>query len=147
MRYFSIQFLYIFQLSSEYLGVPQRTALGKPLVKSGRSRKSSTLDAHNSQSQIKEIQETTISKSREVGIKQAAGEVKGKQSDDKADLWWLNLPYVLVCNLKLCMVNSFLLRISSALLTFKKIPDVSLCSRSDKFYFSVVRHLETKENQ
>ena len=100
MRYFSIHFLYIFQLSSEYLGVPQRTALGKPLVKSGRSRKSSTLDAHNSQSQIKEIQETTtisnepdtlrrntISKSREVGIKQAAGEVEDKQSDDKADLW------------------------------------------------------------
>ncbi|XP_057486249.1 stress response protein NST1-like isoform X2 [Actinidia eriantha] len=68
------------------IGVPQRTALRKPLVKSGRSRKSSTLDAHNSQSQIKEIQETTtisnepdtlrrntVSKSREVGIKQAAG--------------------------------------------------------------------------
>ncbi|GFZ21802.1 hypothetical protein Acr_29g0009640 [Actinidia rufa] len=90
------------------IGVPQRTALRKPLVKSGRSRKSSTLDAHNSQSQIKEIQETTtisnepdtlrrntVSKSREVGIKQAAGEVEGKQSDDKAHLWWLNLPYVL----------------------------------------------------
>ncbi|GFZ08989.1 hypothetical protein Acr_20g0007970 [Actinidia rufa] len=90
------------------IGVAQKTALRKPSVKSGRSRKSSTLDAKNSQSPTKEIQETTtisnepdmlqrnsISKSREVGIKQAAGEVEGKQSDDKADLWWLNLPYVL----------------------------------------------------
>ena len=121
------------------IGVAQKTALRKPSVKSGRPRKSSTLDAKNSQSPTKEIQETTtisnepdmlqrnsISKSREVGIKQAAGEVEGKQSDDKADLWWLNLPYVLVCNLKLCIVNLFLLRISSALLTFKKHPQREL---------------------
>ncbi|KAF5950752.1 hypothetical protein HYC85_012745 [Camellia sinensis] len=33
-------------------------------------------------------------RSREVGSKRAAGKVKGKQSDDKADLWWLTLPYV-----------------------------------------------------
>ncbi|GMP56844.1 hypothetical protein CsSME_00021163 [Camellia sinensis var. sinensis] len=33
-------------------------------------------------------------RSREVGSKRAAAKVKGKQSDDKADLWWLTLPYV-----------------------------------------------------
>ncbi|GFZ08992.1 hypothetical protein Acr_20g0008000 [Actinidia rufa] len=99
--------------SVDMLGVAQKTALRKPSVKSGRSRKSTTLDAKNSQSPTKEIQETTtisnepdmlqrnsISKSREVGIKQAAGEVEGKQSDDKADLWWLNLPYVLAIRIR-----------------------------------------------
>ncbi|CAL5395668.1 unnamed protein product [Camellia sinensis] len=84
------------------IGATQETGLGRPKL-----RKSSILDAHNSHNQTKQIQKTTtvsnehdtspgngMVRSREVGSKRAAGKVKGKQSDDKADLWWLTLPYV-----------------------------------------------------
>ncbi|GMP56845.1 hypothetical protein CsSME_00021163 [Camellia sinensis var. sinensis] len=84
------------------IGATQETGLGRPKL-----RKSSILDAHNSHNQTKQIQKTTtvsnehdtlpgngMVRSREVGSKRAAAKVKGKQSDDKADLWWLTLPYV-----------------------------------------------------
>ncbi|KAL6970290.1 hypothetical protein U1Q18_029989 [Sarracenia purpurea var. burkii] len=90
------------------IGATSETGFGRPLVKDQKLRKSSMLDARNCQSLTKEIHETTgvsngtdmllrnsISKTRQVGIKQAAGKVEVKQSDDRCDFWWMGLPYVL----------------------------------------------------
>ncbi|XP_058203210.1 uncharacterized protein LOC131317674 [Rhododendron vialii] len=37
-----------------------------------------------------------ISSNSSIGSKRAGGKVEDRRSDDKADLWWLSLPYVLV---------------------------------------------------
>lgn len=45
---------------------------------------------------VMEKRSSSVSSNDSIGKKSKAGEDRGKQSNKKADLWWLNLPYVLV---------------------------------------------------
>ncbi|KAL7220693.1 hypothetical protein ACSBR2_013555 [Camellia fascicularis] len=62
--------------------------------KLGKERAKTRLGKENGVAKLEPVIGNGMVRSREVGSKRAAGKVKGKQSDDKADLWWLTLPYV-----------------------------------------------------
>lgn len=68
-------------------GVVQETSNERPSIEVTKSTKSSEL-------------KTLSSQGKKVGSKPVTDKAKGKQSDYKKDLWWLNLPYVLAILLR-----------------------------------------------
>lgn len=84
-----------YSLLLKFLGVvPEASSI--ELSKSPNSSSVETLKSQSSKDVGGKKSPWMSSKDSFVGTKSMALEGKGKQSNKEADLWWLNLPYVLV---------------------------------------------------
>lgn len=80
------------------LDLGNKVSSSKNKPSNGVVQETSSVEISKSQN-LKDVMEkrsSSVSSNDSVGKKSKAGEDRGKQSNKKADLWWLNLPYVLV---------------------------------------------------